>query len=249
MTINYCFQNLRINPSLVLLTGTLSESYLPRNNITATTSAPLACLYKSDHIHCSKETYNEFIIPIASFITPKSSNILSKEFKNIYMLKNGLLTAARVFVALTLLCLGFIFYEVKDTAHIKDKLKLIRQKNSDVEKIFSEYTSGETEIRKYSQLMDFLNMSRPCIQKLLITLAELNTKDLIFNSIEALAKEDDNSFLITISGMSSADTYTSMQTSFKDLTDTLDKMEDLEITSKTMELQNKTFKIEMNYKE
>jgi hypothetical protein len=96
--------------------------------------------------------------------------------------------------------------------------------------------------------MDFLNMSYPGIQKLLITLTNLDTKDMMFNSIEAMAK-DDNSFLVTISGTSSADTYSSMQSSFKGLTDALDKMEDLEITSKTMQLQNKTFKIEMTYKE
>lgn len=249
MTINYCSQNLRINPSLVLLTGVLSESYSPEDGISATTSAPLTCLYKSDYIHCSRETFNEFIIPIASFYAPKSSNILSREFKNIYMLKNGLLTAARVFVAVTILCLGFIFNELKDTAHIDDKLKSIRQKNSDVEKIFSEYTAKEAEIKRYSQLLDLLNMSRPSIQKLLITLSELNTKDFIFKSIEALAKEEDNAFLITISGMSSANTYTSMQTSFRDLTDKLDKMEDLEITSKTMQLGDKTFRIEIKYKE
>jgi hypothetical protein len=244
MTINYCFQNLRINPSLVLLTGTLSESY----DISSIPSAPLACLYKGEHIHCGREIFNEFIIPIASFGTPKSSNILSKEFKNIYMLKNALVTASMVFFLLTLLCFGFIFSEVRDTADMKGRLKLKRQNNSDVEKIFLEYTAKEAEIKKHGQLVDFLNIFRPGIQKLLVELAELDTKDLIFNSIEATIKDDD-SFLITVRGISSADSYTSIQTSFKDLTSALDKIEGVEITSKTMDLQNKIFRIEMDYTE
>ena len=248
MTINYCFQNLRINPSLVLLTGALSESYSLSDNIRAAPSAPLACLYKGRHIHCSRETFNEFIIPIASLSTPKSSNILSKEFKNIYLLRKGLLTAFRVFILLTLLCSGFIFYEAKDIADIKGGLKLKQQENSNVEKIFSEYTVKEAEIKKYGQLVEFLNTPRPSIQKLLIGLARLDTKDLIFNAIEAMLKED-NSFRITITGMSSADSYVSIQTSFKDLTNKLNGIEGIEITFKAIDLQKKTFKIELDYKE
>jgi len=49
--------------------------------------------------------------------------------------------------------------------------------------------------------------------------------------------------------MSYADTYTSLQISFKDLTDTLDKIECVKIISKTIDLQNKTFKVEMAYKD
>jgi len=254
MTINYCFQNLRLNPSLVLLTGALSESH----DINSTPSVPFACLYKNNYIHCSREilicpegastSFNEFLIPISSFYATASSNILSKEFKNIYILRKGLLTAFRVFVVLTLLCLGFISYSLKDTIDIKKKLNAVRKNSAGIENIFSGYAAKEAEIKKYQQLVDFLNMSRPDIQKLLITLSELNTKDLIFNSIEAKAKED-NSFSVTLSGVSYAETYTSMQSSFKDLTDTLNKIEGLEVITKTMDLQDKTFKIEMAYKE
>jgi hypothetical protein len=51
MTISYCFQNIRINPSAVFLMGAFSGS--SRND--AMSTAPLACLSMPEYIHCSRK--------------------------------------------------------------------------------------------------------------------------------------------------------------------------------------------------
>jgi hypothetical protein len=243
MTINYCFQNIKITPSLILLAGTLSKPY----NITAAPPTPLACLHKAEYIHCSKEIFDDFLIPIASLYAPKSSNILSKEFKNLYTLRDYMVKASKIFVILTILCLGFIFLEVKNIIDKKDLLRLAIRNKLDIEDIFSEYIAKEAEMKQYIPVVDFLNSSSPEVQKLLIALAEIDMKNIKFNFIEARAKGDD-SFLVTIEGISNADTYTSMQGSFKNVIDALGKMEDIEITNRTMDFGSKTFRIEMSYK-
>ena len=166
MTANYCLQNIRINPSLVIFLGNLLES----SSINIPTTAPLAVLHKPEYIHCDRKTFNDFILPITSFYASKSSNILNKEFKDIYMLKNYLLNASRVFVVLAFLCLGIASYNVKNIADMKGTLKLIKANNADIENIFSEYTAKETQLRQYMSTINFLNKDVPEVQKLLIAL-------------------------------------------------------------------------------
>jgi len=244
MTVNYCFQNLRINPSVIFLGGRLSKSL---HDITTLPPVPLACLYKPGYIHCSEDVFNEFIIPIASLSTPKSSNILSKEFRNLQVLKNYMVTTSKVFIILSILCLGLIFLDIKNISDKREVINSAIRDRGEIEKIFSKYSIKEIEMRKYMPVVKFLSKSVPSIQKLFLKLAEIDTEGLKFTSIEAKAIED-NSFGILIQGRSTADTYTAMETSYSRVIQSLDKIEDLEIVNKTIDLGNKTFKIEMRYK-
>ena len=72
MTINYCEQNIKINPSSVMILGNLSGS----SSLTTMTAKPLVCLSKADYIRCNREVFNEFILPVASFYASRSSSIM-----------------------------------------------------------------------------------------------------------------------------------------------------------------------------
>ncbi len=243
MTVTYCFQNLRIYPSSVLLMGNLSGS----SDITTLPSAPLADLTMSDNIHCSRETYNDFILPIASFFTPGPSNILGREFKNINSLKSYFAYASMIFIIMAVLCMGLMFNEAKDTSGKKQMVTSSAENIADIENIFSEYVAREDRIRQYRPAVEFMNRPSPDIYKLLIALGGINIRDLKFNSIEA-GVNDGSSLIVEVSGTSYADTYSLLQASFKDIIDTLKKTEHLEVTNKSIDLANNTFKIEMNYK-
>lgn len=242
MTINYCLQNIRINPSSILLAGSLSRLY----NVSIAPSVPIASLYKADYIHCSEETFNDFIVPISSLHASRASNILSKEFKNIYMLKNYIVNASRFFIILTLLCLGFILYDVRNIVNTKAMLESMKKNNADIVQILSDYTTKETEIKRYMPVINFLNKSTSGIQRLLTALGKMDIKNSKFDSIEATAKED--SFLVTINGTTNAKTYTSTQASFQDIVDSLSKIENIKITDKTIDINKKTFSIKMEYR-
>jgi len=244
MTVNYCLQSLRISPSLILLAGNLSESY---EGLSVAPSLPLTCLYKPQYIRCPVETFNEFITPLASLYAPKSSSILSREFKNIYMLKNYLVNASRLFIISTILCLGALFYEAKNIMDINEQLRLAKKDIAEIEKILPEYALKEAEIKRYMPVVSFLSKPLPEIQGLLIAVGGMETRDAIFNSIDAVPR-DDISFLVTINGAIKADTYTAMQSSFKNIIDSLGRIENIKITGKSMDIANKTFSIQMDYK-
>ncbi|MBI4837750.1 MAG: hypothetical protein HY806_01065 [Nitrospirae bacterium] len=242
MTINYCFQNFRINPGLVLLAGNLSMLY----NVSASPLAPAASFRKPDYMQCTKETFNDFILPIYSFSASKASNILSSEFKNLYTLRNYMLYAIKAFIVLTVLCLGFLLYKADSVLDKRDFLLSAEKGNTDIEKILSEYTVKEAELKRYSPVLNLINKASPEIEPLLIALSEMDLKTSKIDVIEANAA--DNSFSILITGTLGADTYASTQAAFQDLLISIGRIKNISITEKTADLDKKTFSFRMNYK-
>ncbi len=242
MTANYCLQNLRINPSLVLFLGNLLETYTI--NIPMTVS--LAMLNKPDYVHCERKTFNDFIVPITSFYASHSANILNKEFKNIYVLKNYLFNASRVFAALIFLCLGMTLYDIKQIADMKGMLTRMKENNADVESIFSEYAAKEAGLRQYMPTINLLNEDLPDARRLFIALSEINMGNSKIDSIEAVTKN--GAVSVTLNGTIYADTYTSIQTGFQDIIDSLNKIKGGRISDKTVDIDKKNFSIRMEYK-
>ena len=242
MTINYCFQNFRINPGLILLTGNLSMLY----NVSTSPLAPAASFLKPDSIQCTKETFNEFIVPIYSFSTSKASNILSTEFKNLYMLRNYMLHAIRAFIVLTVLCLSFLLYKADSILDKRDLLSSAEKSNTDIGKILSEYTAKEAELKRYSPVLKLINKASPEIEPLLIALSEIDLKTSKIDVIEATAAE--NSFSILITGTLGAGTYASAQEAFQDLLISIGRIKNISITEKIADTDKKIFSFRMNYK-
>lgn len=243
MTVSYCFQNLKINPSSVLLMGNLSAS----SGISVMPSAPLASMNKPGNINCSIEVFNEFFLPIASCSARTSSNILSREFRNIYMLKNYLTYASVAFVILAILCAGAVFHEVKNITDNMASLETVRAGMPDIETVSSEYEAIENNIGQYKRVVEFINRPRPSMQRLLIELAGLDISGLSLDSLDARGR-DDNSYSVTINGNSKGDTFLSMQTSFKKLIDSLDRIGGAKVIHKTFDLKGRTLRIELEYR-
>ncbi len=240
MTISYCFQNMKINPTSVVLLGNLSESV----NVSTMPTTPLASLYKSNRIHCKGETFNEFFLSIASFFAPKSSNILSKEFKIINVLKSYMAYASKVFIAVSILCMGILLYEVTDVLDKRDQLKAVLSGRSDFDKTYSEYIGKEDDLRDLMPVINFLNEPSPDLHGFFIDLAEIDINYLKFSSIEART-DDGNTFSFSIHGVSSADSYSSLNDSFSEFISQLKSIKDVEVNNKVMNLTNKSFRVDM----
>ena len=243
MTINYCFQNLRMNPSRVVLMGDLSGS----SDITMLPTAPLSSLCKTDHIKCSVEQFNDFILPVASLYATRTSNILSKDLRNMYALRTYMSHASKVFIIMAILCSGVIMHIAGDIGETKDSIELARKNIRDINNITSVYRSREDTLRQYRQAVAFINRETPDMQKLLIALAELDVQGLQFTSIDANIREG-NSFFVRVQGISFVDTYSSLQSLVEYLIDRLGKTEGVRIKDNEIDMANKTFKIELEYR-
>jgi hypothetical protein len=243
MTISYCYQNIQINPSSVVLLGSLSESC----NISTMTSAPLSSLNKGSNIHFSSEKFNEFILPIASFYAPQSSNMLSGDFKNINMLIKYIGYSSKAFALLAVLCIGLIFYGVTDSLDKRDRLHDVMSDRNNVLMTHSEYMEREDVLKNITPAVNFLNRPGPEIRALMVDLAEINMSDLKFRLLEAKA-ENKNSYAVTIEGVSYAEKYYSFQSAFDEVIAAMQKIKGLTVKSKSVNLSDKSFRIELQYR-
>jgi hypothetical protein len=243
MTISYCLQNIQINPSSVVLLGSLSESC----TINTMTSVPLASLNKGENIQISNEKFNEYILPIASFFAPRSSNMLSSDFKNINMLIHSIGHASKAFALLALLFAALTVYGVKDTLDKRNRLDTMMSERSAVDMIHAEYVKREDVLRNIAPAVNFLNRPLPELRELLVDLAEIDMRDLKFRQLDAKA-EDRTTYSITIDGGSTADRYYSLQSAFDNVIDSMRKIKDLSVKSTSVNLGDKSFRIELQYR-
>ncbi|MEW6599576.1 MAG: hypothetical protein AB1499_01260 [Nitrospirota bacterium] len=243
MTLTYCSQSLRINPSSVLLMGDLSGP----SDISSLPTVPLSAHTRNSNIHCSAETYDDFLLPLSAFLAPESSNILSREFRNVNLLKNYFAYASMIFIILSVLCALFAVQEAEDSSTVMRSLEASAGRMEDIEKILSVFDEKEEEIRRYRPAVEFLNRPSPAVYDLMVSLGRINTRGLTFNAVEARTAEG-NTLAVKIDGTSHADTYASLQSSLNNVVNTLKKTEKTEVTNSSIDLTNNAFTIELNYR-
>ncbi len=242
MTISYCFQNMRINPSTIFVMGDLTDS----SELSVMPSAPLASLYKGQSILCENVVFTENILPIAALKVPRSSNILSREFKNIYMLKSYLKYSTRAFAALIIFLFGVILFQVNGINDKKESIQSALRAHQDLEMLMAEYAKKKDGFQDFMPLISFLNTPSSNIQNLLTVLADKDLKGLSLNFIEA-ATRDNSSYSVVIKGKGLADSYAAIQSSFDRILKHLTQLKEIRIKSSSLDLLNKTFSIEMDY--
>jgi len=242
MTVSYCFQNIRITPSSIFLMGNLSEAA----EISTLPPTPLACLYKPQRIACDNETFMQYLLPIVSYNVPKTSNILSKEFKNLYLLKNYVSYATRTLAAAAVLMIGQIFFQGREVIDKKASITAALKSHADLQLIYDNYSRKKDSIRDFLPAISFLNKQTVDLRHLLVSLGEADLKGLKLNTIEA-ATSDQTSVTVTVKGTGIADTYASLQSSFDGFVNYLSNNGSITVKSKTLNVSDRSFLIILQY--
>ena len=243
MTINYCFQNLRTNPSSVLMLGGLIGS----SECTSTTISPLASFFKPDDIQCDREIFSEFFLPIASVYTSKESNIMSRDFKNIYALRNYMTYAASLFIVIAVLALGFSLYKGRDIADKRSSIKEASMSLHNVDNIYDQYQEKTENINRLLTMVNYINASSPDLVELLVKIGSISSNKITVKSIEGKMTKN-NMFVVIIKGTSNIDSYTSLQSSFEEMLNTIKGIKNTEVKSSDLNISNQSFSVELQYK-
>jgi hypothetical protein len=155
--------------------------------------------------------------------------------------------ASKAFVIMIILCIAGALYSVNNIYDKMDSIEQTRNSITEIHNISAEYLEKEDLIEGYRQVVEFTNRPAPDMQKLMHALADPSIKGLKFNALDARARKD-NSFFVTINGISFVDTYSSMQALLANLTDKLGKTEGVHITDKVLDMENRTFRVELEYR-
>jgi len=245
MTVNYCRQNLKINPYAVALAGSVCSDY----NVTTGTSIPIACLSHRMSLTRNDSLYLDFISPLSAFFVPKDRdiNLLPGEYKNLFQTRLFLKYSTALFMMLSLIGMGYTGYIAKNIVELKSKLNSIRASLPDVNNTLTIYDTKKAELAGYMPFItSFRNAtSIPDIQKFLSLLSELKTDTIRIDHTSITA--GDNILNVELKGSVKTEGYANMQMHYQKLIDSISGIKGASIKGHRLEFRDKSFRVEITY--
>ena len=245
MTVSYCRQNLRLNPELiVLMNAALKEGV-------AKTVIPAVPITYPTNVFASEETLKNFASPVSAVIFEqklRNDNLLPLRYRVLYAQKRIASYAIIFFLLFSLMGLSYIVINLSQISQINEKINFIRKDLIEIDTVTSTY---EKDMEKMQQILPLINFvkeahSSPDIQKALVSLKFLPMEDVHIHTIQVNNKK--NSLQMQISGMITAKNYGDMYKVFIKLLNNFNTVSGMAIISKTIELKNGQFQIDVENK-
>lgn len=247
MTLNYCRQTLRKNPVAVTFMG--SAAYRYSANIAF--AAPPCCSIHSINSNLSSEKNAEYLVPIAALMPLADLakySFLPEDTKAVRLQKTIMLYSSCVLIVIALAGGVYLNKLSSERKQAEDNITALRSEIAQMGSVSAGYKAKFDELQKVMPRIQFINdiNSSPDMKKTLITLSEivpakLNLPAISFSSIQ-IARED-KTVKLSIKGNIKSFTYIDLETTYAKLLDAL-KGKGLELISKSMSIQEKTFQVE-----
>lgn len=249
MTINYCRQTLRLNPSRVILVGDACCKY----ETTMELILPAICMDISHKVIAPRQTVMEFIIPISAVLPVKGmarGDLLPENYRNIYRQKAILTYYTAFFIFFSVI--GLFYFKMKYSEIMDTKRKIVQliSEIKDMEPIRMNYEQKKSEIYRLAPLIDLVNNmnSSPDMQKALMELSALKgaeTRDINITSMDV--SPETNTLRIRIKGTIAAKNFTHMQQTYQYFINTI-KTRGMDVLSDKLDFRDYSFQIEVKYK-
>jgi len=243
MTIRYSIQNYGIRPSSATLLGSIAEL----NTADELPEVPLSSIRKTANIKCTIEVFNKYFLPIAALFAPKYSNILIDESKNLYLFNNLMAYASRAFIVLAVPCLIFMLFKAGPVMDKRVQVEKTSAAQSGVEALYADYVEKADVMNNIKAAVEFVNQPSSNLHLLMLDLTKISMKHVRIDAIDAQGN-DGPSLNVSLRGKILVDTYSAFQWSFNRLIEVLQEMNDIQIDKKTVNFENKTFKVDVMYK-
>jgi hypothetical protein len=243
MTIRYIDQNYQITPSAAIILGVLADI----NTSDTLPEVPIASFCKAETIKCSRDEFSEFFLPVAALFASKSANILSSEYRNLFLIGQFMAYASKVFTLAAVLCICFTVYLVSEVLDKKDQIQEAAASKQGIEAVYADYEERKEVLNKIRTVVEFLNRPSSELQKFLLELSAIPADKLKLTSIDANSK-DGSSFQITLYGAAEVDTYYEFRSSIEQLTGTVKKMKYVQIEQKKANMEDNSVRINLRYK-
>lgn len=242
MTLTYCSQNLRMNPLSVTFLGDLRGL----SALKTKSAVPVVLPDMPDNIQCDGKSTCDYSLPCGALNVSSPANILSENFKKIYLLRRLLGWASLTFVMLSIIYLGMIFYLADNVFQTRNQIQSLVSELSGMEGDYAEYLNRRKTMGDVRPFVDFLNKPSIDIEALLVEMSAIELQYMRFDKISAQA-EGDASFLISINGRGLLNTYSAFQSSFEKMVDGLEKINNVEVKNKVINHMDKTFLVQLHY--
>lgn len=247
MTVDYCYQTLRVKPSeLVLVNGAL-----PEEEIVSGLSLPMSLLSGTPRIQGSSEDISLFLAPLAAALNhhdaPGIGSILPADYHASIWRRSVVRTASVAVALLTLIAGGVLAAQTMVMFDLKDEVSRYRAALREAPTVAASFQKAEGELQRFDKLISYLNNMNSINasknqQAALVALDPIRMKGVQIKSISL--KRGETAIDTRIEGQISATGYKETQIRFEELTAALNRAPGYSVVSSRMDIQNGSFSID-----
>lgn len=245
MTVNYCRQTFKIDPSMIMLAGSLCNDYSPATG----TAVPVGCF--NQRIYQTKQFFEiNLLSPLTAFFTMKGDiNLMPRKLKLIYRTKLFLKYST---LSMLLLSLLGIFYGVYLAAHASAlKSSIISKKSSpaDLNGLLALYDVKKNELTSYEAFIRSIEgaLAVPDIDRFFSMLSNLKVDNVRMDTLAVKASGDMLNVIMT--GTVRAEGFAEMQKTYQDfIAAIIPAIKGTTIKTHGLDLKNRGFKVELEWR-
>ncbi len=247
MTIAYCRQVLRLNPSSVVYLGGTG----PRDT-ELTPVVPVAEIAYPDDVQAFVDGTKAYVVPVAAVTHGwrlKAANLLPSAYQGLYARRKIMAYGITFLLLFALLGVGYISIMAADVISTKREITRVRQEIAARQGVIEEYERTTKELKRLEPLITFLGMAdrAPDVQKTMAKMNILAINNVYIKSVN-MHKDEKNEVILQIEGAISAGDYRELQGNYERLLAVIKDAGGLEIVSQGLDLRAKTFRVDMRWK-
>jgi hypothetical protein len=162
-----------------------------------------------------------------------------------------LTSCAALFLLLSLAGISSIWSDISQVLDMREGIRSMRTEVQRMEPVRLRYEAQHREMGLYTPFISYMNTvnNTPDVLGVLSLLSFLggpSMKEVRIQDFQVLAEND--AFKIEINGAIKTDSYKEMQLIYREIIDRMQKSKEMELTSHSVDLKEKRFKVEGRYK-
>ena len=245
MTIAYCRQVLRLNPSKVVYLGSEPEASV------GATVVPTAKAVFGENVLAFAETLRENVVPVASILYARElreSSLLPERYRGLHVQRKVMAYAVLFLLLFSVLGIGYGALKFTDLMLTKSEIVKVRREIAARQGIIEDYEKTTEEFTKLEPLIRFIQTANrfPDTQKALASLQAFSMDGIRVASIDV--RDDGEGMVLQIEGAIGAATYKELQGRYEHLLATVKEIKGFEIVSQGLELKDKRFRVDVRWK-
>jgi hypothetical protein len=262
MTINYCRQTLRMNPSKIIFMGDVSSVYDAKMDVLAPSVSlkyPANIAMPADIITTyDADAAASFLAPISALLYAKElggANILPQSYKDFNLQKRLFSYLALIFMLLSAGGLVYLTDKASDIKALNKKIASARSEIKRMEGARTDYEDKDKGLQKMLPLIQYMNAASasPDIRKALIAVSELKDgytriSGGVLNLTSVSAKPEGDSVRLDLKGSVRAGNFAGAHKTYQGIISAVKNIKGMEIASEKIEFKSRDFQMSLKYK-
>ena len=248
MTLDYCFQTLRVRPAEAVM---LKRTEDPTDERPPHLSVPLTSVFPHALAGVPEDILADYLAPLAAVLhshtDPCLGDILPADYISFSRNRKTLTAASTLMVALALILAGYAMTQWMVVSDLKSGIATLRSQLGNAGEEIAAFRKLDEEVNVLNKPLEILNKQRTSLHPA-VALASLALPKSREYSIKSISIQDGDGFLaLQIEGDIDSDGFSNIQATFESIIEQIGKLPGHSVSSSTLDIKQKTFKIQSRY--